>query len=113
MLLILVLIPNLNNKNIISPISISLLHVESDENYISKIEKILQEKKIDYKIVIKLQDNSYAIKLVDGSEVIISSQKNINKEMSSLQFILSRLTMEGKEFYKLDLRFEKPVIIFK
>ncbi len=89
------------------------LNASDDENYISSLEKIMQEKKIDYKTVTKLQDNSYAIKLMDGSEVVISPQKNINKEMSSLQFILSRLTMEGKEFAKLDLRFEKPVIIFK
>ena len=113
MLLILVLIPNLNSKNIISPISISFFAASSDENYISSLEKILQEKKIAYKTVTKLQDNAYAIKLMDGSEVIISSQENINKEMSSLQFILSRLTMESKEFTRLDLRFEKPVITFK
>ena len=111
--LIFILIQNLNNKNIISPISISFFNNSDEENYTSKLEKILQEKKITYASVSKLQDTNYTIKLADTSEVIISSQKDINKEMSSLQFILSRLTMEGKEFSRLDLRFDKPVIIFK
>lgn len=84
-----------------------------DENYKTNLEKILQEKKIDYIAISNLKDGNYIIKLTDASLVIISSQKDINREISSLQFILKRLTMEGKEFTKLDLRFEKPVITFK
>jgi hypothetical protein len=89
------------------------INTTDDENYKANLEKVLQEKKVDYKVVSKLQDGSCIIKLTDGSIVIISSLKDINKEISSLQFILKRLTMEGKEFTKLDLRFEKPVITFK
>lgn len=111
--LIVLLLQSLNNKSIISPISISFFNNSDDEDYTSSLEKILQEKKITYTKVYKLQDSNYIIKLSDGSEVVISSQKDINKEISSLQFILSHLTMEGKEFTKLDLRFDKPVIIFK
>lgn len=107
------MLQSLNNKSIISPISISFFNNSDDEDYTSSLEKILQEKKITYTKVYKLQDSNYIIKLSDGSEVVISSQKDINKEISSLQFILSHLTMEGKEFTKLDLRFDKPVIIFK
>lgn len=112
-LLIFILIQGLSNTKIISPIPISFFDASNEENFISNLEKILQEKKIAYSAVSKLQHTTYRIKLADGSEVFISSQKDINKEMSSLQFILKRLTMEGKEFTKLDLRFDKPVIIFK
>jgi hypothetical protein len=91
----------------------SFFNTSDEENYISNLEKILKENKITYTSVFKLQYTSYMIKLSNGSQVIISSQKDINKEISSLQFILKRLTMEGKEFTKLDLRFDKPVITFK
>jgi hypothetical protein len=89
------------------------VNTTDDENYRANLEKALQEKKIDYTRIYNQKDGSCIIKLTDGSLVIISSQKDINREISSLQFILKRLTMEGKEFTKLDLRFEKPVITFK
>ena len=89
------------------------INTSDDENYKTNLEKALKEKKIDYEAVNNLKDGSCIIKLTDGSLVILSSQKDVNTEISSLQFILKRLTMEGKEFTKLDLRFEKPVITFK
>jgi hypothetical protein len=84
-----------------------------DEGYASKLEEILQKNNISYSKVSRLEKTSYLIKLSDDKEIIISSQKDINKQISSLQFILSHFTMEGKEFSKLDLRFDKPVIILK
>ena len=53
---------------------------------------------------------SYVVTLQDGGKVTFSSQKDIMSQIASLQYILSHLTMEGKLFSQLDLRFEKPVI---
>lgn len=58
-------------------------------------------------------DDSYNIFLTDKSEIIFSNKKDINSQLASLQFILARLTMEGKLYNKLDLRFDKPVIAIR
>jgi len=58
-------------------------------------------------------NDAYVILLKDKSQIILSSKKNITSQISSLQFILARLTMEGKLFTQLDLRFDKPVIRLK
>jgi hypothetical protein len=48
--------------------------------------------------------------LSNKSEIFLTRDKDINPQLASLQFILSRLTMEGKGFRSLDLRFDKPII---
>jgi len=58
-------------------------------------------------------NEAYLVQLKDKSQIIFSEQKNIDSQISSLQFILTRLTMEGKGFNQLDLRFDKPVVRLK
>ena len=60
---------------------------------------------------IKKQDDSYIVTLQDNSKVTFSSQKDIMTQIASLQYILSHLTMEGRQFSSLDLRFDQPVIV--
>lgn len=83
-----------------------------DDEYIEELEKILHDKKISYSSVNKYS-NSILIKLTNSGEVTISSQKDLGTQIRSLQYIVSHLTMEGKDFTSLDLRFEKPVIVLR
>lgn len=110
---ILLLVKNIHKPTIISPV-ISPFPNDStnDDESIIELGKLLQEKKISYLTINKIS-NSLFIKLTNSSEVIISSQKELNQEITSLQYLLARLTMEGKDFSRLDLRFEKPVIVLK
>ena len=80
-----------------------------DDNNLEIIKKSLSEQKIEI-TSLKQTGTSYVIVLKDDSQIILSSEKDIHSQISSLQFILSRLTMEGKLFTQLDLRFDKPVI---
>lgn len=57
-------------------------------------------------------DNSAEVKLKDGGVVILSSKKDIGSQISSLQLMLSRLTIEGKKLKILDFRFDNPVVSF-
>ena len=57
-------------------------------------------------------ENSYSIQLPDGQLAIVTKNKPLSSQIASLQVIYNRLTMEGKRFKKLDLRFSKPVITF-
>jgi hypothetical protein len=72
----------------------------------------LREGKIEYE-KITADDKYFIIEMDDESRVFVSSQKDLVPQISSLQFILSRLTMEGKAVRELDLRFDKPVIKLK
>lgn len=75
------------------------------------LSQILQQENIGIKNIASTVDDSFIVQLDSGEEVIFSREKDLKTQVSSLQLILSRLTMEGKQFKKLDLRFDKPVIV--
>lgn len=77
-----------------------------------KIAADLAKKHLLYTRIDTVAENSYSIQLSDGSIIIITKNKDISSQITSLQVIYNRLTMEGKRFKKLDLRFSKPVITF-
>ena len=76
------------------------------------LESVLDKKKISFVSVNPNSDNSFTVELKQGGEIILSSKKDLDKQLSSLQLILSRLTIEGKKLKKLDFRFDNPVVSF-
>jgi len=56
---------------------------------------------------------SLTVWLKDGEEVVFSLKKEIQVQVDSLQFILSRSKIEGKGIKKIDLRFDKPVVSYE
>ncbi len=102
---------NFDNKTyFISPLA-DVLSAKSSDNTqgINELELLLEKEKIDYKEV-TIKDEAFIIELKDGSIIILSSVKRLRDQIASLQFMLTRLKMEGKLFTSLDLRFDKPVI---
>lgn len=77
-----------------------------------KIKNSLVKKHIEFSKITTSQD-SVRVLLKDGSEVIFSSKKDIESQISSLQLTLARLTIEDKKLKTLDFRFDSPVISFK
>lgn len=51
--------------------------------------------------------------LRDGPEVFFSEEKKATTQVGSLQLIFSRAKIEGKSLKRVDLRFDKPVIVEK
>lgn len=49
----------------------------------------------------------------NGPLVIFSSQKELDFQLDSLQLIFSRAKIEGKDLKRLDLRFDKPVVVYE
>ncbi len=94
---------SLKNQQLISPLGKS-------ENS-AKIEKILKEKNISFSSI-AFFDSSYVINIQNNGQVKLSSQKNIDNQIASLQRILRALTIEDKTFKSIDLRFKEPVISF-
>ena len=76
------------------------------------LEKSLRKYKISFSSISYDSDSIYVILLTQGGKIMVSSKKNINGQISSLQRILRELTIEGKPFKIIDFRFEKPVVEF-
>jgi len=83
-----------------------------EDNELATLKKNLAEKQIEVSLV-TASGSGYLVILKNDSSVTFSSQKDINVQISSLQFILSRLTMEGRRFSRLDLSFDKPIIVLE
>lgn len=58
-------------------------------------------------------DSGYLVILSTEEKIIFSKNKPLDEQISSLQLISSRLTIEGKDFVQVDLRFDRPVIVPK
>ena len=77
-----------------------------------KIEDMLEASNIKItRSVIGSQD-FLEVDLKDGGKVIFSSKKDLKKQITSLQLMLSRLTIEGKKLKILDFRYDNPVVSF-
>lgn len=77
------------------------------------VEKLLSEHNIQYESISSASDSSVLVRLAAGEEVVLSSTRDIAFQISSLQLILSRFTIEGKKFQSLDFRFERPIVVLK
>lgn len=101
----------------VSPVPAIISRITQTSDLVEKKEalvRLLQEKKIAYTAIAQANDkNVQVIILPDESHVVVTLQKDLSVQVSSLQLILSRLTIEGKRFSRLDVRYNKPVIVFK
>ncbi len=79
----------------------------------SQIKSYLKDHSIDYKDVKASGTTTYVITTNEGGTAFLTKNKDIALQLSSLQRIVSRLTMEDKKFSRLDLRYDKPVIVLQ
>lgn len=84
-----------------------------DSSSAESIETLLGKSNISFSEVKNSTDSSVLVKLTNGGTVLFSSKKSFKEQVSSLQPILSRLTIEGKRFKNLDLRFDKPSVVYE
>lgn len=83
-----------------------------NQSKVALLENALEKQKIAFISTSLNSDSSFTVELKDGGEVILSSKKDLDSQLSSLQLIFSRLTIEGKKLKKLDFRFDNPVVSF-
>lgn len=97
----------ISNQNIfLSPLAL----VKSSKS--SSVEDLLNKSNIQFDRVEQSSQNEAIVYLKNQGAVYLDLEKNPASQISSLQLILSRLTIEGKKFKRLDLRFDKPIIEF-
>lgn len=92
--------------NYINPLSIN----RNSSQYLFK-EK-LEKSNLGFTKIVINKDDSISATLKSGGSVIFSSKKDLSSQITSLQLILSRLTIEGKKLKTLDFRFDNPVVSF-
>lgn len=99
-------------KSIISPLAsnVTAASFYEEEGKTDLIRSELQKRKIAIQSIHQ-EGDSYRIILDNDAEVVLSAKRDLTRQISSLQFILQRLTMEGRLFSRLDLRYDKPVIV--
>lgn len=84
--------------------------VKNTEDFSPLVAKKLARVHILFSSIRQATGSSYLVTLADGGEIVLSLEKNIDKQISSLQPILKQLTIEGKSVKRIDFRFDKPVI---
>ncbi len=78
-----------------------------------QIQTFMKAQNISYKDISLSGKTTYIVTLSDNGNAYITTNKDVSEQLSSLQRIHSRLTMEGKKFTRLDLRYDKPVIVLQ
>lgn len=87
--------------------------IKENEDRKNKFQEALTKNKIDFSAISQSSDGSILVELKDGAKINFDQNKNINEQISSLQLMLSRFTIEGKRIDNLDFRYDNPVILFK
>ncbi|MGB3095049.1 MAG: hypothetical protein WBB49_04155, partial [Microgenomates group bacterium] len=67
---------------------------------------------LGYKVIQVDIDSFYMIRLVleDSREVLVTTEKNIQKQEYQISSILRQFKVDGTKFKRLDVRFDKPVM---
>ncbi len=99
------------SKNYVSPLPFAF---SSSQKKLSahEVKDMLRKKSIPVLDIISETDQALRLKLGKGEEVVFSRTKDIEEQVSSLQLMLSRFTIEGKQVSLIDFRFDKPVVVF-
>jgi len=58
-----------------------------------------------------LSPRAIEVNFKDGLQVFFSTEKNSQEQLDTLQFILDRTKIEGEKLSRIDLRFDKPVLV--
>lgn len=80
---------------------------------IVEVRRLCKEENIPITDITERADLTIEINQSGGEKILFSTTKPIEEQISSLQLVLTRLTIEGKRFESLDFRFDTPVVVFR
>lgn len=92
---------------------VSPLPMEKSKSRLDEVKQVLRDNNVDFSSVVIASEASFLVVLRGGEDVLLSQKKDLSNQASSLQQIITRLTIEGRRFTFLDFRFDKPVIVFQ
>lgn len=96
-----------HKESVLSPQPVLSMSTVSDPQGL--IQHALEKQRLTPKSIVR-KDGAIIVTLEENQEIIMAENGDIERELASLQLITRQLTMEGKRFVRVDLRFDKPVI---
>lgn len=100
---------------IVSPIAgnniTKSMSVDGTDKDVYEVKKFCGEQKLTCSSIV-ISGKSIIITLPTDAQIFLSAEKDLSQQLSSLQLTLNQLTIEGKQFKKLDFRFDKITISF-
>ena len=97
---------------ILSPIFGSLRDMLSPTTAVATVKTLCHEDTIACTNVVLQDPTTIVITLDNGATVYIATQKDLKKQLASLQQVISQLTIKGKQFKTLDFRFDHIIVSF-
>jgi len=86
---------------------------EQTENIEEKVFTQLKLRLFDPEQVELINLRQLKVTFKDGSGALFSPQKKLEIQLDSLQLIFSRAKIEDRKIKSLDLRFDKPVVVYE
>ena len=78
-----------------------------------ELEELLREQKITITQGPIASDSAMLVSVGMGDTLVIfSERRDLTLQVSSLQIILNKLTIEGRKARKIDLRFDTPLVVY-
>ena len=84
----------------------------TSQDTLQQVEQTLNRNSISYSDARMIDQNTCQITIDNNQTVLFATDRPLAEQIASLQLIVSHLTMEGKRFSRLDLRYDKPIIVF-
>lgn len=100
-----------SHAKIVSPLGSVLASLQKPKTQEEQVVSGLISRHIAY-TSIAIKGDTIAIVLQDGIQVILASQKDISKQLTSLQLAMTDLTIEKRKPIKIDFRFDRVVYSF-
>lgn len=96
---------------ILSPVVLGQ-QTQSSDAQIGQIKDFCQQNHINCQSVEQTDNKTIQITLDNNARVFFSTEKDLSSQLASLQEVITQLTIKGKQFKKLDFRFDNVVVSF-
>ncbi|HSD99030.1 MAG TPA: hypothetical protein VLB73_05075 [Patescibacteria group bacterium] len=101
----------LSHRELISPLT-RIGIVVGKEISVAQVQAACNKTNLRCTNAVELPDGSIEVTVGDTTTVFLSPQKNIEKQLASLQQVASQLTIKGKTLKKVDFRFDQIIVSF-
>ena len=88
----------------------TLIKPVPDLTFEDKIKNIFNSSQINVLRISQLNNSDYEVLNNKGLKILITKTKDLKNQLTSLQLILERFRIEGRQLKKVDLRFKNPII---
>ena len=96
---------------IISPLSMLAGQINKNAS-VDDVKSLCESEHLHCDQIIVLPDGNIHFVTDSQTEVFLSTQKDLKKQLASLQAVISQLTIKGKQLKRVDFRFANVVVAF-